>query len=92
MTLDRDHLPAVDPRISLGSVLSIVSMAVGLALAWANLSAANAEQRVQLVAIQRQLDHAAQDHDELVQLASDVRSLMREREQRLGIKPELDKP
>ena len=80
MTFDRDRLPAVDPRISLGSVLSIVSMVVALSLAWANLSASNAEQRASLSEIRRDLDRSARDHDELVQLATDVRGLMRERD------------
>lgn len=76
MTFSRELLPAVDPRISLGSVLSIVSMVVALSLSWANLSAATAEVRAQLGEIRRDLDRTARDHDKLVQLDAEVGGLV----------------
>jgi hypothetical protein len=76
------HAPAVDPRISLGSVLAIVSIAVSVTVSWANLSSAGARAEATLASIQRQLDRNALDHDQIVQLAADVRVLLEERAKR----------
>jgi hypothetical protein len=78
MSLDpKDKFGTIDPRISLGSVLSIVAIAVSISLAWANLSSTLARQDERQMAIERQLDREQKDHDDLVQLAVDVREIAR---------------
>jgi len=80
MTLDpKDKVGTIDPRISLGSVLSIVAIAVSMSIAWANLSSSNARVEERLGEIDRQLTREQNDHDELVQLAADVHVLIEDR-------------
>ena len=85
--IERKLQGAIDPRITLGSVLSIVAIIISISVAWANLSASQARQEERLTGLERILAREQNDHDQLVQLAADVRMLAAGRTITTGAKP-----
>lgn len=65
----------VDPRISLGSVLAIVTILITVGLSWTSLAQQGVRVEEREMALERKLDLYAQDHDVLVDLRGRVHAI-----------------
>lgn len=65
--------PIYDGRITLGNIITIASMLLGAAVAYANMTAERSVLNQRMSAIEKRLDTRDGDHDRLVQIEADVR-------------------
>lgn len=65
-----------DPRISLGSVLGIITIVGGFAFSWANLSGEINSINTRLDAIDKRVAGVEKDHDDLKTLEGEVEALL----------------
>lgn len=71
--------PRFEPTISLGNLIAIASIVVGIFTQWGMRAGEQGRVEQTLVDIQQQVETTRQDHDKLIQLAADVRRLLDER-------------
>lgn len=65
--------PTYDARITLGNVLTLVSLAVAAFVGWGNFSSERALNAQRMTLIEKRLDMRDADHDRIVQIEADVK-------------------
>lgn len=65
--------PTYDARITLGNVLTLVSLAVAAFVGWGNFSSERALNAQRMTLIEKRLDQRDADHDRIAQIEADVK-------------------
>ena len=75
--------PIYDARITLGNIISVVSMLAAVAVAYANFRSERALLAQRMAAIEKRMDNRDSDHDRIVSMEADIkiiRSLLEKRQ------------
>lgn len=76
--------PIYDARITLGNIISVVSMLAAVAVAYADFRSERALLAQRMAAIEKRMDNRDSDHDRIVSMEADVkiiRALLEKRPQ-----------
>ena len=75
--------PIYDARITLGNIISVVSMLAAVAVAYADFRSERASLAQRMAAIEKRMDSRDSDHDRIVSMEADIkiiRSLLEKRQ------------
>ena len=75
--------PIYDARITLGNIISVVSMLAAVAVAYADFLSERALLAQRMAAIEKRMDNRDSDHDRIVSMEADIkiiRSLLEKRQ------------
>lgn len=75
--------PIYDARITLGNIISVVSMLAAVAVAYADFRSERALLAQRMAAIEKRMDNRDIDHDRIVSMEADIkiiRSLLEKRQ------------
>jgi hypothetical protein len=75
--------PIYDARITLGNIISVVSMLAAVAVAYADFRSERALLAQRMAAIEKRMDNRDSDHDRIVSMEADIkiiRSLLEKRQ------------
>ena len=75
--------PIYDARITLGNIISVVSMLAAVAVAYADFRSERALLAQRMAAIEKRMDNRDSDHDRVVSMEADIkiiRSLLEKRQ------------
>ncbi len=74
--------PRFEPRVSLGNVLSIVTLLVAIFVSWASLNASQARTEQRIADLEFRLARTEGDHDIVMQMEADLKTLAEKKEMR----------
>jgi hypothetical protein len=75
--------PIYDARITLGNIITVVSMLAAVAVAYADFRSERALLAQRMAAIEKRMDNRDSDHDRIVSMEADIkiiRSLLEKRQ------------